>query len=88
MNSFQGPARVGGNRQQSGYDGWKSRGPQESPPASGKGASVSMPAVSIRTERSSETKNGQTDLICPKCSKEFTEDQQSQLLSHMNSCTD
>lgn len=44
---------------------------------------ISMPALSNKTEA-----HAKPDLTCPKCSKEFAENQQSELINHINTCTE
>lgn len=60
--------------------------PVSSPPVRPVAIPASLPTLSRKPEGSSENK--QPDLTCPKCSKEFSESQQAELISHINSCTD
>ncbi|CAG5120537.1 unnamed protein product [Candidula unifasciata] len=59
----------------------RARGPQEVQRSSA--SPVSMPALSNRSEGLAKP-----DLTCPKCSKEFAESQQAELIHHINSCTE
>uniref|UniRef100_A0A0B6ZLP0 CCHC NOA-type domain-containing protein n=1 Tax=Arion vulgaris TaxID=1028688 RepID=A0A0B6ZLP0_9EUPU len=89
---FQTPVRPGFKQQHSSQASIpRPRGPHEGLTSSDMGntagaTNVSMPALSTQSGRSAKSR--QTDLTCPKCSKEFSENQQQELINHINSCTE